>query len=226
MVDCTTDPGALATALATATDGDTLAIQGTCKGTFEIAHSLTLAGSAGATLDAQAAGTVLTIDSGSTVVVSDLTITGGNGSAVGGIRNGGTLTLANSTVSGNSVTVPQFVSGVAGIFNQSGSVTLVNSTVSGNSASASVQFTTAIGGIASFNLFGSGSVTLVDSTVSGNSATSPSLAYGGILNAAPGSVAALTNSTVSGNSASATGGARAPSASLPAGSRTTAVTSR
>jgi hypothetical protein len=208
-VDCTTDPGALGGALAGASDGDTLTIQGTCSGTFDIAHSLTLAGSGGATLDGQGAGPVLSVESGQTVVVSDLTITGGNGSAVGGIRNAGTLTLANSTVSGNSVTVPQFVSGVAGIFNQNGSVTLVNSTVSGNSASASVQFTTAIGGIASFNLFGSGSVTLVDSTVSGNSASSPSLAYGGILNAAPGSVAALTNSTVSGNRASATGGASA-----------------
>jgi hypothetical protein len=208
-VDCTTDPSALAGALASASDGDTLALQGTCKGTFDIAHSLTLAGSGGAMLDGQGAGPVLSVESGQIVVVSDLTITGGNGNAVGGIRNAGTLTLANSTVSGNNVTVPRLVLGVAGIFNQSGSVTLVNSTVSGNSASASVQFTTAIGGIANFNLFGPGSVTLVDSTVSGNSASSPSLAYGGILNAAPGSVAALTNSTVSGNSASAAGGASA-----------------
>src|SRR5438445_13775509 len=65
-VNCTTDPGALATALATASDGDTLAIQGTCKGTFEISHSLTLAGSGGATLDGQRLGTVLTVDSGTT----------------------------------------------------------------------------------------------------------------------------------------------------------------
>jgi hypothetical protein len=38
-VDCTADPSALASALTTATDGDTLAIQGTCTGTFEISHS-------------------------------------------------------------------------------------------------------------------------------------------------------------------------------------------
>src|SRR6266540_33572 len=50
VIDCATDPSALASALASATDGDTLAIQGTCQGTFEIASSLTLAGSAGATL--------------------------------------------------------------------------------------------------------------------------------------------------------------------------------
>jgi uncharacterized repeat protein (TIGR01451 family) len=208
-VDCATDASALATALASASDGDTLAIQGTCRGTFELTHSLTLAGSAGATLDGQQAGTVLTVDTGTTVTVSNLTITGGNDSAVGGIRNGGSLTITNSRVSGNSVTVPQFVSGVAGIFNQGGSVTLVNSTVSGNSATGSVQFTVAIGGIANFNFSAPGSVTLVGSTVSGNSASSPSIAYGGILNSAPGSVAVLTNSTVSGNSGSATGGASA-----------------
>jgi uncharacterized repeat protein (TIGR01451 family) len=208
-VDCTTDASALATALAGASNGDTLAIQGTCRGTFEVTHSLTLAGSAGATLDGQQAGTVLTVDTGTTVSVSNLTITGGSDSAVGGIRNGGSLTITNSTVSGNRVTVPQFVSGVAGIFNSGGSVTLVNSTVSGNSATANIQFTVAIGGIANFNFSGSGSVTLVDSTVSGNSANSPSLAYGGILSSAPASVAVLTNSTVSGNSANATGGASA-----------------
>ena len=36
-VDCTDDAAALAGALSSANDGDTLAIQGTCKGTFEIA---------------------------------------------------------------------------------------------------------------------------------------------------------------------------------------------
>jgi nitrous oxidase accessory protein NosD len=77
-VDCTTDSGALGTALAGASDGDTLAIQGTCTGTFEIAHSLTLAGSGGATLDAQGAGRVLTIDPGTTVAVTGLTISGGD----------------------------------------------------------------------------------------------------------------------------------------------------
>jgi hypothetical protein len=42
-VDCTSDPGALAFALASANDGDTLAIQGACKGSFEVTHSLALA---------------------------------------------------------------------------------------------------------------------------------------------------------------------------------------
>ena len=216
-VDCTTDSSALAVALMSATDGDTLAIQGTCKGTFEIAHSLTLAGNGGATLDGQGAGTVLTIDAGTTVAVNNLAITGGhtdtaNNSVAGGIQNSGTLTLTNSTVYGNTATVPQFRNGVGGIFNQGGSLTLVDSTVRVNSASATAPFDTAVGGI--MNLCCASSVTLTNSTVSGNSGSSPSDAFGGILNSAPGSVLTLTNSTVSGNSASAPGGPTAFSAAV------------
>jgi hypothetical protein len=203
-VDCTADAGALASALGSATDGDTLAIQGTCKGTFEIAHSLTLAGASGATLDGQGVGTVLTVDAGQSVAVDNLTITDGNGSSAGGILNNGTLALTNSMVSGNSVTPgtsPNF--GGGGIFNQGGSLTLTNSTVSGNSANVG-SVRNGVGGI----LGSGGSLTLTDSTVSANSATSSvssSTAVGGIAIGAftgPASLT-LTNSTVSGNSASA-----------------------
>jgi uncharacterized repeat protein (TIGR01451 family) len=203
-VDCAADPSALATALASVSDGDTLAIQGTCKGTFELAHSLTLAGSAGGTLDGQGAGTVLTIDAGYLVAIRDLTVTGGNGSTAGGILNNGTLTLTDSTVSGNTSTPgtsPNF--GGGGICNQGASLTLTNSTVSGNSASvASVR--NGVGGILSLG----GSLTLTNSTVSGNSATSEvsfSTAVGGIAVGAFGSPASLTltSSTVSGNVGSA-----------------------
>jgi uncharacterized repeat protein (TIGR01451 family) len=216
-VNCTTDSSALAVALMSATDGDTLAIQGTCKGAFEIAHSLTLAGNGGATLDGQGAGTVLTIDAGTTVAVNNLAITGGhtdtaNNSVAGGIQNSGTLTLTNSTVYGNTATVPQFRNGVGGISNQGGSLALVDSTVRVNSASATAPFDTAVGGI--MNLCCGSSVTLTNSTVSGNSGSSPSDAFGGILNSAPGSVLTLTNSTVSGNSASAPGGPTAFSAAV------------
>jgi uncharacterized repeat protein (TIGR01451 family) len=216
-VDCAADPSALASALASANDGDTLAIQGTCKGTFEIAHSLMLAGNGGATLDGQGAGTVLTIDARTTVAVNNLAITGGhtdtaNNSGAGGIQTNGTLTLTNSTVYGNTATVPQFRNGVGGIWNQGGSLTLVNSSVRENSASATAPFDTAVGGI--MNLCCGSRVTLTNSTVSGNSGSSPSDAFGGILNSAPGSVLTLTNSTVSGNSASAPGGPTAFSAAV------------
>jgi uncharacterized repeat protein (TIGR01451 family) len=203
-VDCTADPSALATALASANDGDTLAIQGTCKGTFEIAHSVTLAGSVGATLDGQGAGTVLTVDAGNTVAISNLTITGGNGSSAGGILNNGTVTLTDSSLTDNTATPGTSPnSGGGGIFNQGGSVALTNSTVSGNSASVG-SVRNGVGGILSFG----GSVTLTNSTVSGNSATSAvssSTAVGGIAIGGFGTPAnlTLTGSTVSGNSGSA-----------------------
>ncbi len=210
-VNCTADPSALGSALATAADGDTLAIQGTCKGTFEISHSLTLAGNGGATLDGQGAGTVLTVDPGETVALSDLTISGGSITvtadvAGAGIQNSGALTLMNSIVRGNTATV-QSHNGVGGILNfHAASLTLVNSTVSGNSASAPALFSTAVGGI--FNACCGDRLTLTNSTVSGNSASAPSDAFGGILNSGP-EILALTNTTVSGNSASAPGGAGA-----------------
>ena len=211
-VNCATDPNALATALLTATDGDTLAIQGTCQGTFEIAHSLTLTGSAGATLDGQSTGTVLTVDSGTTVGITALRIRGGSGSTAGGILNNGALTLADSTVSGNSATPgtsPNF--GAGGIFNLAASLTLTNSTVSGNTASSGVMFSTTVGGIGNCCSRGA-SVTLRSSTVSGNSGDALSDAFGGILNS--GSVVTATNSTVSANRASATGGASAFSSAV------------
>lgn len=210
-VDCTANSSALASGLAIANDGDTLAIQGTCVGVFDLAHSLTLVGSGGATLDGQGAGTVLTIESGQAVAVTNLRITGGSGLVAGIRNNGGALALTDSTVRGNSATVGQFQNGVGGILNQGGSVTLANSTVSGNTAIAGAPFDTAVGGI--FNS-APGSITLTGSTVSGNTASTPSDAFGGILNSAPGSVVTLTNSTVSGNSASAPGGPSAFSSAV------------
>ena len=73
---------------------------------------------------------MLTITSG-TVSLNNLTIENGDdtsGVFGGGIFNDGTLTLTNSTVSGNTAT---YYGG--GIYNY-GTVTLTNSTVSGNSA--------------------------------------------------------------------------------------------
>ncbi len=201
-VDCSVDPGALTSALAGAGDGDTLAVHGVCTGTFTIAHDLTLVGSSGATLDAQGAGTVVTVASGKTVTLANLTITGGSDPAAGGIRNAGTLTIVNSRVTGNSASVAQFSNGNGGIDNSGGNLTLVDSTVSGNTATASVPFAIATGGI--FTSFGT--LTLLRSTVSGNAASTPGAAFGGILSSGPGSVVTITNSTVSGNSGSADGG--------------------
>ncbi|MDY6785808.1 MAG: DUF4347 domain-containing protein [Cyanobacteriota bacterium] len=120
------------------------------------------------------------------VTFDALTIRNGNadGNRGGGIFNDstGTLTLTNSTVSGNEA---RFAGG--GIFNDgTGTLTLTNSTVSDNEA-----------GFGSGGIFSQGAVTLTNSTVSDNSAAKNG---GGIYS---NSTVTLTNSTVSGNIAEA-----------------------
>lgn len=147
------------------------------------------------TVSGNNASRVFRIEDNANATVSGLTITNGNSSPDlfgGGILNsGGTLTLANSTVSGN--TAPHG----GGIQNSSGStLTLVNSTLSGNAATGTNTSPGEGGGIRDF----SGSVTLTNSTVSGNAASN-----GGGIYTNDGFVT-LTNSTVSANVATGSGG--------------------
>jgi len=102
----------------------------------------------------------------------------------GGIFNDtGTLSLYNTTVSGNGV-----AGDGGGIFNRSGTVNLTDSTVMSNGAGSA-------GGI-----FNGGILTLTNSTVSGNGAITDAFdgIGGGIWNRGD---MTLTNSTVSGNQA-------------------------
>ena len=122
-------------------------------------------------------------NSGGSVTVSNSTVSGNAASFGGGIRNHAILTVSNSTISGNSV--GSFRGG--GLFNQ-GTLTVSNSTVSGNSA--------ALGG----GIYNSGTLTVSNSTVSGNSASSG----GGTFN--NGGTLAMNNSTLAGNSAFLSGG--------------------
>ena len=103
--------------------------------------------------------------SGNNVAISGVAVQNGNTAADGaGIRNRGTLTLTDSTISGNSAG-----SGAGGIYN-GGALTLTNSTVSGNSADSRG------GGISNEH---GGTLTLNNSTISGNTADSSG---GGIMN--------------------------------------------
>ncbi|MGH7224886.1 MAG: choice-of-anchor Q domain-containing protein, partial [Gemmataceae bacterium] len=102
----------------------------------------------------------------------------------GGIANQGTLTVSNSTLSGNSTN-----GGGGGIIN-GGTLTVSNSTFSGNSAGFG-------GGIFSY----AGTVTVSDSTLADNSSNSNG---GGIAN--QGSTLTVSNTTLSGNSATNNGG--------------------
>ncbi|MHB1988308.1 MAG: choice-of-anchor Q domain-containing protein [Acidimicrobiales bacterium] len=141
------------------------------------------------TLDANNSGTVLTINSGVYVGLSGITVTGGTatGGSGGGIQNnGGTVTVTDSTISGNTVSVHG-----GGIDNAGGTVTVTDSTISGNTA----------------GYFGGGvftvgrAVTVTDSTISGNTASELG---GGIFK--NGGTVTVTDSTISGNTASVGGG--------------------
>lgn len=195
-VNCSTDD--LQTAINNATAGDTLNVTGTCVGNFHIDKNLTVQGDGSTVLDGEGDGRTLAV-SAFTVNLNDLTVTGGSTETQGGgISNtgGGTLTLQNSTVTGNTVSDDEEIVAGGGIWN-SGTLIVRRSTVSGNSASGGAF---AIGGGISNN----GTLTLESSTVSGNGASGGSAGAngGGVSNAGTMSV---QNSTVSGNFAAGAG---------------------
>ena len=122
---------------------------------------------------------VFLVDSGVQAVFDGLTIELGSSTFGGGISNAGTLTVSNSTVSGNTAT--STLGG--GVYNL-GSLTLSDSTISGNTA------TTSGGGV-----YNNGYLYAANSTISTNYAGSSG---GGVINL---STVILSGSTVSGNSA-------------------------
>ena len=208
-----------------------------------IGKNLTILGSGAATtiIDGGGTATVVTISNGTHVTLSKMTIRNGNASTVvvidftmraiagGGISNSGTLTLTNSTVSGNWAPIPcirffvfcELTAGTAsggGIYN-SGALIISNSIISGNHAGSYCNGTpcSAFGG----GIYNRGTLMIIkNSTLTGNSAgtacsTSIScrVGVGGAFYTFGGAVT-LNNSTVAGNSAyrcsgvcSGTGGA-------------------
>jgi hypothetical protein len=121
-----------------------------------------------------------------TVTLTNSTISGNAAYYGGGVANFGTLTLTNSTIAGNTADFGGGVSNSSG-----GTVTLTNSTISGNTVDRYDG-----GGVRNF-----GTVTLTNSTISGNAAYSSG---GGVRNS--GGTLTLTNSTISGNDADYGGG--------------------
>ncbi|MFI5398766.1 MAG: TolC family protein [Candidatus Binatia bacterium] len=109
-----------------------------CGGTATITVTSTKSVSADTTIDGGSLITisggnsvgVFSVNSGVNLTVQNLTIASGSADFGGGIfSNGGTLTVTNSTFSGNSA---GYVGG--GIYNDGGTLTVTNSTFSGNSA--------------------------------------------------------------------------------------------
>jgi CSLREA domain-containing protein len=141
------------------------------------------------------------------VEISGVTIQNGYVFAYGGgIRSYGSLSLIDSTVTGNTAMTAGYNWGRGGgISDRNGDLTLTRSTVSGNTADREG------GGIFSFT----GTLALTDSTVSGNTTETGG---GGI--ATYSYNASLTNSTVSGNTADGRGGGIMSSGTLTLASST------
>ena len=155
---------------------------------------------------------ILNIGTGTTGNLNNLTITNGNNNGGGGIFNTGTLTVTNSTVSGNTANVNGYGGGIdnlggtltitnsivsgntakgdgGGIYTTSGTLTVTNSTVSGNTSSFRG------GGIISYN----GTATLTNVTITGNRSNDNGSVTGGGLSNLGGTTITLNNTLVAGN---------------------------
>ncbi len=190
-------PGSLRQALDVAPAGSTITFDTALSGTImltselKIARNLTIRGPVAHTLSVSSgkSGHRVHVLQGFSVTISNLIFKDSTIMLNSFIYNEGTLTLSNSTVSGNTA----LFNGGGGIDNL-GTLTLTNSTVSGNRADFA-------GGSKGGGIDNLGTLTLTNSTVSGNTVTHG--VGGGIYN---GNALSLSNSTVSGNSASSTGG--------------------
>lgn len=124
--------------------------------------------------------------------ISGNTASGGGGSG-GGIFTGfGSLMIDSSTISGNTAASGGGSGNGGGIHGAGGPITVVNSTISGNTASGSIGNG---GGIA---VFLQGRTSIINSTISGNTASGGEGTGGGLV---LGGLISITNSTISGNTA-------------------------
>jgi hypothetical protein len=222
VVDATSDQSypRVGMAVASAAPGDTLFVKGFCHGFLRITQDLTITGQANGgtktgTIDDTGQGipTVWVVGSGVTVTLNNLVLSGGGTNFIGaGLGNfGGTVTVNNTTITGNTLV---HGNGGAGIGNLDGTLTLNDSTVTGNTGTSGTG-----GGILNW---GAGTVTLNDTTVSANTA-----ARGGGIDNRSGTVT-LHGSTVTGNTANAVGGIsnEAGTVTLDKGSTITGNTGR
>ena len=193
-------------AISLAASGDTIKVAAaTYTENLTIVISLRILGAGGKTtiVDGGGHGTVVTIsNAGAAVTLSSITIRSGYVSCSGpcfalggGIYNSGKLTLANSAVTNNEVSVACSIKYCrayaygAGIYNI-GTVTVLKSTVAAN-LSKSIGWGFGLGG----GISNSGTAIITNSTISGNAAGSGggTVSFGGMMN--------INNTTISGNAA-------------------------
>ena len=192
--------GSLRAQIAAANSGDTIVFDSDLagqtitltSGELAINKSLTIEGTPGGpeAISAYYASRVLDITGAANVTLGNLLIEYGMGVEGAGIyNNGGTLTIHDGTVSGNSTHSPSFNGG--GIYNNGGTVTINSSILSGNDA----EFHYLAGGGNGGGIYNNGgTVTINNSTLSGNDAYYQG---GGIYN--NGGTVTVNNSAVVGN---------------------------
>ena len=136
-------------------------------------------------------------NNGGSVTVADTTITGNTTGAAelgGGIANSGTLTVSDTSIAGNRA------SGVfprgGGIFNNGGAVTVTDTTITGNTLGEGVPAQGA--GVYSTG----GILTVTDTTITGNTGTGQLQGSGVFLDT--GASAAITDATITGNTTTVT----------------------
>jgi hypothetical protein len=168
------------------------------NGELAITDSVTITGPAGGvTVGGNAASRVfdLLIPGTGNVMISNLTITGGNAAGGAGIlANSDNLTLTRCTVSNNSSSDPTYQGGGVSTKVPTGIWTFTDSTFSGNTGSR--------GGAIYF--YTTGTLNMTGCTVSGNKATGAN-GGGGLYNFT--NTATIINSTFSGNQSAGDGGA-------------------
>ncbi|MCR5359700.1 MAG: hypothetical protein K6E55_07450, partial [Thermoguttaceae bacterium] len=204
--DTSDDILSLREAIDIAAEGDTILFDASLSGqtivlsgeelTVDKGISIDATDIGGITIDADGRSRVFYVGGGNEanpVELIGLTITGGNNSSGGGnygdgggIYNDGTLTITNSTISGNTASGDG-----GGICNDSGTLTITNSTISGNTADWG-------GGICN-----DGTLTITNSTVFGNETFADGFG-GGISNIS--GMLTLTGSTVTENYSDVDGG--------------------
>ncbi len=201
--------GSLRYAVDSAANGDTIEFASNVTGTItlsatngplDITQDLDIEGPGAnnLTISGNDATEVFEVESGATATIAGLTIADGSANQGGGINNAGSLTVTNSTLSGNSAPGAFRAGGTGGGIDNIGTLTVTNSTLSDNSSTDETDADSTIpaagGGINNF-----GTLTVTNSTLSDNSAD-----YGGGIENVH--TLALINCTVSGNLGSESGG--------------------
>jgi hypothetical protein len=207
--NCTSSKTACKTighAISLASKGDSVMVAAaTYTENITIGFSLKIVGSGASTtiIDGGGVNVVVRVSSRTHVILSGLTIQNGHTFiGGGGIDNAGTLTINDSTISGNTSGVGAGISN-----NRGGELTINKSTLSGNSASVFLCILKkcryfGVGG----GILNGGTLTINNSTLTGNSAVGNGSTQGGGGGISNGGTLTINNSTLAGNRAPYGGG--------------------